>query len=68
MGCADGEWECTDLSACVQESQIVDGVRDCTDGSDENPQFHVGRPCRNDGFRCASGECIEQHNVCDLGV
>ena len=68
IGCADGEWQCIDGSACVQESDVMNGQTTCTDGSDENPQYHVGRNCSDGGFRCASGECIPLHNVCDVGV
>ncbi|XP_055856668.1 low-density lipoprotein receptor-related protein 6 [Episyrphus balteatus] len=46
---------------CIPASWRCDGQNDCPDKSDE-----VGCPsCRQDQFRCQSGECIDKSLVCD---
>ena len=52
--CGDG--------ACVSKDWACDGVDDCVNGTDEDPEFCAGCPFK---FLCTNGRCTDLANVCD---
>ena len=64
-GCEDGLWACQDGKSCIKDSRVCDGLISCQDGSDEWKGFCALRQCRNDEWRCLSGQCIKTIQVCD---
>ncbi len=44
----------------------MDQLKDCRDGSDEDPKLHPGWNCTDDGFQCPDDlHCIDVTRVCD---
>ncbi|KAI0209308.1 hypothetical protein LSAT2_006030, partial [Lamellibrachia satsuma] len=60
--CANGQRQCG-RGQCVAEDKWCDFRRDCLDGRDE-AQCDEPHPCNASEFRCRSGQCIPQAEVC----
>ncbi len=44
----------------------MDLIPHCSDGSDENPQYHLGWNCEDEYFKCPDDHhCISATRVCD---
>ncbi len=66
QNCDPGSWRCLDDSMCIPESFVLDGIQNCTDGSDENQQMYMLRTCPSGWFQCiATQMCIGNSSVCD---
>ncbi len=63
--CARTEFQCLSRAYCVHHSWVCDGDNDCPDGSDEaEEQCGTSVECRQDQFRCRSGQCVPGHLQC----
>lgn len=50
---------------CIGKRFVCDGVRHCTDGSDESPNFCSQHRCLPSEFQCRNGRCIPMPERCD---
>lgn len=66
-GCCDnGRVLCHEFPLrCVDREKVCDTNIDCITGEDEHYNTCDNRVCREDEFRCRSGQCIPQHQRCD---
>ncbi|XP_068234569.1 very low-density lipoprotein receptor-like isoform X2 [Palaemon carinicauda] len=53
------------IGECIPKSWQCDGSKDCSDGSDEDPQICPERKCKENEFRCGNGKCIPHRWQCD---
>ncbi|XP_060836737.1 modular serine protease-like isoform X1 [Rhopalosiphum padi] len=56
-GCESGQ--------CVDVSKTCNGIRDCSDGSDETLLLCEMVLCPQDTFKCKYGACISNKYICD---
>lgn len=57
---------CQSSTLCLDLMDLCDGEPACPGGEDEDPRFCRSFPCPKDRpFRCRSGKCIENQNLCD---
>ncbi|KAH7646170.1 low-density lipoprotein receptor-like protein [Dermatophagoides farinae] len=66
--CKKGEFECRNVSQCIDNRHVCDGDIDCIDGSDEDTS--VGSiceklHCHENYLRCDKNRCVMPHWVCD---
>uniref|UniRef100_A0A182LXB6 Basement membrane-specific heparan sulfate proteoglycan core protein n=1 Tax=Anopheles culicifacies TaxID=139723 RepID=A0A182LXB6_9DIPT len=61
--CAVNEATCTN-GDCILKSQICDGNRDCTDGSDETGCYPF-QQCEPNQFKCRNTKCVLKTWLCD---
>ncbi|XP_069980434.1 uncharacterized protein [Penaeus vannamei] len=66
-GCCDnGQVLCHEFPLrCVDREKVCDTTFDCITGEDEHFNTCDNRVCREDEFRCTSGQCVPQHKRCD---
>ncbi|XP_045126059.1 very low-density lipoprotein receptor-like isoform X3 [Portunus trituberculatus] len=50
---------------CIPLAWKCDNVKDCHDGSDEDPLLCPAKPCYKTELRCNSGKCIPERWKCD---
>ncbi|XP_070563499.1 low-density lipoprotein receptor-related protein 4-like isoform X2 [Ptychodera flava] len=64
--CPNDNFRCSNQQ-CIPQRWICDGDRDCSDGSDEQPEICPGRSCAPDHFSCKDDgfECIVERWRCD---
>ncbi|XP_072029321.1 uncharacterized protein [Amphiura filiformis] len=66
--CSPGDFMCTNEIQCVKSYLVCDGIRHCSDFSDEHDGCIYGA-CGKDQFMCTSGGdmgiCISKNFVCD---
>ncbi|CAD6194735.1 unnamed protein product [Caenorhabditis auriculariae] len=53
---------------CELTAILCDGIRDCSDGFDEQNCAGPDRSCGLSQFMCANGQCISRTSQCDLRV
>ncbi|XP_035692507.1 low-density lipoprotein receptor-related protein 6-like [Branchiostoma floridae] len=63
LRCRDDQFMCDDKEKCVDAKKVCDGKADCADKSDE--QCHSTNVCREDQFRCESGQCVDGEKFCN---
>ncbi|CAL2029386.1 unnamed protein product [Caenorhabditis brenneri] len=62
---------CTDetcVVACELTAVLCDGIKDCSDGFDEENCASLDRQCKMNEWMCDSGQCIDSHRLCDASV
>ncbi|KAJ9583788.1 hypothetical protein L9F63_021878, partial [Diploptera punctata] len=64
QGCSSTEFQCTS-GQCIDETTVCDGVKDCTDGSDEVSSLCSKTACPSYTFKCDYGACIDRTKTCD---
>uniref|UniRef100_A0A8D9BTS8 Very low-density lipoprotein receptor n=1 Tax=Cacopsylla melanoneura TaxID=428564 RepID=A0A8D9BTS8_9HEMI len=63
--CTSTEFRCKN-NRCIPKQWQCDGEKDCTDGSDEEPDVCNVKSCKDKNmFRCGTGLCISKDWVCD---
>lgn len=62
--CADE----TCVVACELTAVLCDGVKDCSDGFDEENCASLDRQCKPSEWMCNSGQCIDSARLCDASV
>lgn len=50
---------------CIDGTNICDGVKHCTDGSDETTTLCKNIPCPKYTFKCKYGACINKESKCN---
>lgn len=66
--CKKGEFECRNVSQCIDNRHVCDGDIDCLDGTDEDTSpgsICEMIECKPEYFRCDKTRCIMPHWVCD---
>ncbi|XP_038048718.1 uncharacterized protein LOC119722604 [Patiria miniata] len=66
-GCLNDQMACRDGVQCVPVENFCDLVKDCEDGSDEDPSICASsRNCGPELFKCGpSAQCVSQVDRCD---
>lgn len=62
--CDVNQFQCKNKQ-CIPVSWHCDGLKDCSDGSDEDAETCAQKTCRPGQFHCATGLCIPSSYVCD---
>ncbi|XP_063693064.1 low-density lipoprotein receptor-related protein 4-like [Bolinopsis microptera] len=63
--CPDSHIKCGD-GLCVSKRLQCDGTKDCSDGSDEIPEFCLGYTCPGNDIKCGDGlQCIDPWQNCN---
>lgn len=63
--CSPTSFSCKSGDECIDNpANVCDGIRDCTDGSDEEetPDGPCPKKCEH---KCDNNRCIESHRLCD---
>ncbi|XP_072931305.1 basement membrane-specific heparan sulfate proteoglycan core protein [Epargyreus clarus] len=61
--CRPDEATCSN-GQCISKSNVCDGRRDCSDGSDEDSCPENGK-CEPNQFQCSNGQCVLKTWICD---
>ncbi|CAI2303826.1 unnamed protein product [Caenorhabditis sp. 36 PRJEB53466] len=77
MDCETGKTSFNVPSRCADEACVVaceltavlcDGIKDCSNGFDEENCASLDRHCKPNEWMCNSGQCIPSGKVCDASV
>ena len=63
--CQDNQFQCKNKQ-CIPVSWHCDGMKDCSDGSDEEAESCAQKTCLPGQFQCNNGRCIPPSYVCDV--
>ncbi|KII68909.1 Low-density lipoprotein receptor-related protein 4 [Thelohanellus kitauei] len=63
--CKDGAILCSKDEKCLSRDRICNGVKDCSDGSDEVECTKLTLYCREQEFECLNEKCIPEEKVCN---
>ncbi|XP_037943043.1 modular serine protease-like [Teleopsis dalmanni] len=64
LECSADQWSCKS-GQCINIVQVCDGVKHCSDGSDETFENCQELSCPDYAFRCAYGGCVRGTSRCD---
>lgn len=62
--CQENQFQCKN-KLCIPVAWHCDGVKDCSDGSDEDPETCSQKTCGPGQFQCDNGRCVPSSYVCD---
>lgn len=63
--CEENQFQCKNKK-CIPVAWQCDGVNDCSDGGDEDPETCAQKTCAPGQFQCDNGRCVPLSYVCDV--
>ena len=57
-GSQDSHLSCEFAQKCILKESVCDGIQDCVDGADEDPNVCSRKTCQEGQFKCHNGRCI----------
>ena len=63
--CDEDQFQCPHIRECISQELECDGIFDCQDHADEDPEKCNRSPCLSHMYLCDNGICINETLVCN---